>query len=199
MTLRRLLVLPLLTPLLVVVLVAALNPSPRLSFRVLTWVTPRAPLGLWLGGAALGGAALSGAATALALRQAQRTSPTTRRRVSTRSWSQAGGPEAGGWESVGTEFGPPRREEGFPKRSWGGGAAPGRERGGAAAWRESAAAVAPTRSPAEPPPTVDVAFRVLRRPTASAARPEREREPVPVRVSNPGEDDWGPGVAADEW
>lgn len=48
MTARRLLVVPLLSPLLAVLLVAALNPRPQLAFRVLTWTTPQAPLGLWL-------------------------------------------------------------------------------------------------------------------------------------------------------
>ena len=40
MTVRRLLVVPLLSPLLAVLLLAGLNPRPQLAFRVLTWTTP---------------------------------------------------------------------------------------------------------------------------------------------------------------
>ncbi|MEA5412824.1 hypothetical protein VB737_13710, partial [Synechococcus sp. BA-120 BA3] len=67
--LHRLLLLPLLSPLLVTLLVAALNPSPSLALRLLTWQTPSLPIGLWMAVAAGGGAALSAGATALALRQ----------------------------------------------------------------------------------------------------------------------------------
>ena len=70
--LHRLLLLPLLSPLLVTLLVAALNPSPSLALRLLTWQTPSLPIGLWMAIAAGGGAALSASATALALRQGER-------------------------------------------------------------------------------------------------------------------------------
>jgi hypothetical protein len=67
--LHRLLLLPLLSPLLLTLLVAALNPSPAIRLRLLIWQSPPLPIGLWMAMAAGGGAALSGGATALALRQ----------------------------------------------------------------------------------------------------------------------------------
>lgn len=190
---RRLLVLPLLSPLLVVVVVAALNPSPALSFRVLTWVTPRAPLGLWLGGAALGGAALSGAGTALALRQGPGAGARGRRRMTaqtSRPWAESGDREDGGWEAAGAPSRVRSREVGG-QEAWAA-RSPG-DPLGAASWRQAAVGVAPPRSPGEPPPTVDVPFRILHRPTQ--AGPTREREPVPLGV----EDDWGGEAAAEDW
>jgi hypothetical protein len=176
MRVRRLLVLPLLSPLLAVVLVAGLNPGPPVSFRLLTWQSPRAPLGLWLAAAALGGAALSGGAAGLARRQeAGRTlgrtvtSPASEREAWLRDppeppWDDTDG---GNWSA------PPRES------------------------------VAPARAPGEPAPTLVVPFRVLRGPGASAPReapPRRESwstrqpEPVPVAAS----DDWGDNAAAAE-
>jgi hypothetical protein len=76
--LRRLLLLPLLTPLLAAVLLAVVNPRPAVSLRLLTWRSPSLPLGVWIGAAAAGGAGLSAAAAALALRES---SPGLRRRV----------------------------------------------------------------------------------------------------------------------
>lgn len=184
MSLRRLLLLPLLSPLLAVLIVAALNPGPRLSLQLLTWSTPRAPLALWLGGMALGGAALSGAGTALALRQGEGTGGGRRRRVATppfRSRSQSRFPEEGGWEGGAQEAWAPRRER-------------EEEPAPTTAWRTAGVAVAPPRSPGEPSPTVDVPFRVLRRP-GPAAGPAREREPVPVGL----EDDWGADRASEDW
>jgi hypothetical protein len=204
MSARRLLVVPLLSPLLAVLLVAALNPSPKLSFRLLTWATPQAPLGLWLGGAALGGAVLSGAGTALALRQGQPVAPKARRRVTTarssRSW--AGSEGDGGWETLGDDtpssWRRSRQEEGARD--------PDQDRRGGA-WRQAVAAVAPPRSPSEPAPTVDVPFRILHRPgagegervaatrTAGQGRAAMESEGMPVAAA----DDWGREVASDDW
>lgn len=184
MTARRLLAAPLLSPLLAVLLVAALNPGPRLSFRLLTWTTPGAPLGLWLGGAALGGAALSGAGTALALRQGQAV-VSRRRRVSSRfsrSSVQSGSRGDQDWER--------EADESFPTpASW-------REPAPQEATRpgRAAAVAVPPRSPGEPAPTVDVPYRVLQRP--DSRRPAaREREPVPVG----GEDDWGQQASGEDW
>ncbi|MFM7465512.1 MAG: hypothetical protein ACKO28_08605 [Cyanobium sp.] len=209
MTVRRLLVLPLLSPLLAVLLVAALNPSPQLSFRLLTWQSPRAPLGLWLGGAALAGAALSGAGTALALRQGQGTSPIPgRRQVRTpfsRAWAQGGVQEDGEWQAFADRPTPPWREQ-APKAS--------RQARGSGeerlsrSRREDPVAVAPPRSPGDPAPTVDVPFRILHRPAAS--RPEHApstplggrdrsvRAPEPMPVGG-GEDDWGKEGQGDDW
>ncbi|MEB3243601.1 MAG: hypothetical protein VKO44_08190 [Cyanobacteriota bacterium] len=185
MTSRQLWVLPLLSPLLAALLVGSLNPSPRLSFRVLTWVTPAAPLGLWLGGAALGGAALSGAGTALALRQGQRAALAGRRRVTrrpARTWTPTDLPEQDGWDSLGVEPGGERRAT-EPRRDW-----------------EARAAMSsiPARSPGEPAPTVDVPFRILQRPVSAAAAVDR-REPVPVAAPARGSDGWGEATGADDW
>ena len=79
--LQRLLLLPLLAPLLVVVLVGAINPRPLVALRLLTWTSPTLSIGLWLSIAAGGGAAISAAATGLALRlgPGARAMPTGRR------------------------------------------------------------------------------------------------------------------------
>jgi len=66
--LQRLLLFPLLAPLLLVLLVGALNPRPNLSLRLLVWTSPALPIGVWIALAAGGGAGLSAAAAALALR-----------------------------------------------------------------------------------------------------------------------------------
>jgi len=214
MTARRLLVLPLLSPLLAVVLVGALNPSPQLSFRVLTWVSPRAPLGLWLGGAALAGGALSGAGTALALRQGQGSAFTPgRRRVRTPSsppWARGGSPEDGGWEAFGDRPTPPWQEEFSqePRGARGSGERRGAgEERGERSWREAPVAVAPPRSPGDPAPTMDVPFRILHRPAPSQreqapstplerqAGSSKAPEPKPVSVK----DDWGNEAAGDDW
>ena len=65
--LRRLLLLPLLAPLLAVLLVGAINPRQWVGLRILIWRTPEWTIGSWLALAAGGGAALSATATALAL------------------------------------------------------------------------------------------------------------------------------------
>ncbi len=68
--LHRLLLLPLLSPLLAVVLVAAINPKPWVKLRLLTWTSPSWPLGAWMASAAGLGAAMSAAGAALALQDA---------------------------------------------------------------------------------------------------------------------------------
>jgi hypothetical protein len=76
--LQRLLLIPLLAPLLAVLLVAAINPRPSSSLRLLIWSSPALPIGLWIAMAAGGGAALSAGLTALAL---QPSSPPLQRRL----------------------------------------------------------------------------------------------------------------------
>ncbi|MDA0716859.1 MAG: hypothetical protein O2839_01405 [Cyanobacteria bacterium] len=66
--LQRLLLLPLLAPLLLVLLVGALNPRPNTALRLLVWTSPALPIGAWLALAASAGAGLSAASAALALR-----------------------------------------------------------------------------------------------------------------------------------
>ena len=191
MTARRLLVVPLLSPLLAVLLLAALNPRPQLAFRVLTWTTPQAPLGLWLGGAALGGAALSGAGTALALGRRQGAATGGRRRVTTPRSSRA-------WAGAGWEDSPEEarfRTDEMPQEPWDGLDAEGTRGSRARPERAPIPFVAPPRAPGEPAPTLDAPFRVLRRPSAGGAPPQREREPVAVGV----EDDWERESPGDDW
>jgi uncharacterized integral membrane protein len=66
--LQRLLLFPLLAPLLLVLLVGALNPRPNLTLRLLVWTSPALPIGVWIALAAGGGAGLSAVGAALALR-----------------------------------------------------------------------------------------------------------------------------------
>ncbi len=109
--LQRFLLLPLLTPLLAVLLLAAANPRPPVSLRLLLWRSPPLPLGVWIAAAAAGGAALAGTASALALRQP---SPGLRRQVHRREqrapfaapepWNS----EAGAWEPRVSSAGPSR-------------------------------------------------------------------------------------------
>jgi uncharacterized integral membrane protein len=208
MKVRRLLVLPLLSPLLAVLLVAALNPGPRVTFRLLTWQTPQAPLGLWLAAAALGGAALSGGAAGLARRQ--ESGRALRRTLSGPAWErdawlgESPPPEPWRTEDWDTSRTPEQRSRRAPSAS-----APSRDasaREWAAAPRES---VAPARAPGEPAPTLVVPFRVLRRPEATGSReaastretwparqtePTTAREPMPVAMT----DDWGDAAPAEE-
>ncbi|MEB3165243.1 MAG: hypothetical protein VKO65_01090 [Cyanobacteriota bacterium] len=198
MLLRRLLLLPLLSPLLAALVVGALNPAPALSLRLLTWRSPALPIGLWIAGAAAGGAALSGGATALALGEA---GAGLRRRVRRR--------QEGGWAGDGAsrfqrdfsdEREPWERLETDQRRDTGRSSRPGRS---APAWGGGSAG--PERPPGEPPPTVEVPFRVLRRGAAAPAEPvtagrsdridgreriqsprQAEQEPVAVAIN----DDW---------
>ncbi|MEX1317355.1 MAG: hypothetical protein AB1Z22_09550 [Synechococcaceae cyanobacterium] len=149
--LRRLLLLPLLAPLLAVLVIGAVNPRPPVRLRLLIWTSPPLPIGVWLMLASGGGALLSAGATALALRgEAQ----TLQRRVYREVWPESEPPR-----SPATV--PPPPATASPR-----GAQPG---------------AGPSRAPGEPPPTVAVAYRVIRRPadqasaastaTASAASP----------------------------
>jgi hypothetical protein len=106
--LHRLLLLPLLSPLLVTLLVAALNPSPAIRLRLLTWQSPPLPIGLWMAMAAGGGAALSGGATALALRQGG-SRPLRRTVRRSEPWEEAGwSPPRSGRGEPPAAAGPPR-------------------------------------------------------------------------------------------
>ncbi|MCP9848685.1 hypothetical protein [Cyanobium sp. Morenito 9A2] len=137
--LRRLLLIPLLAPLLAVLLVAALNPRPALRLRLLVWSAPALPLGGLITLAAVGGALLSAGATALALRSG---APMLRRQARQ-------GAAAASWDQAA----PPR-----PRQAPAETAAP-------AGWSW------PRRSPQDPPPTVSVPFRVIRKGNGQAAAP----------------------------
>lgn len=137
--LPRLLLLPLLAPLLAVLLVGALNPRPAVSLRLLTWSSPALPLGLWLALACGGGAALAGAATTLALGQGG----TPLQRTVRRPPGRAGA-------------GQEPRQEPWPE-SW------QEEQPRVPSQPQPRSSAAPARPPGEPAPTVSVPFRVIRK------------------------------------
>ena len=178
--LQRLLLLPLLAPLLVVLLVGALNPRPSLALRLLTWTSPALPIGAWIALAAGAGAGLSAAGTALALGMGQAASHRQVRRpanTATDTWGQDGREP---W--VGPEESPPPRRQPSP-------AATG-------------PVAAPQRPPGDPAPTVAVPFRVIRKgrgpvATEPAAPATPAAETVGAQASaggdgwdSPGNDDW---------
>ena len=193
---RRLLLLPLLAPLLAACLTGALNPRPTVSLRLLVWQTPALPLGAWLAAAAAAGAALSGGAAGLALREP---SPSLRRQV--RRDAEASG--SGRWQESGRATRERFERESPQERSQWDRSEPQRAR---QQWqadpigaREQARvwAAGPTRQPGAPPPTVAVPYRVLRR-----------REPIPEPIAQPMAqpiaqpiavaDDWGE-AGGEEW
>ena len=184
--LRRLLLLPLLAPLLAVLLVAALNPRPATSLRLLTWRSPALPMGLWISLAGAGGALLSAGATGLALRQGAATIA-TRRRSAERGGSGTG---AKPWEPEIWQ----RQEAREQEERWQAGPFRGDRRPGhdvpPAGWDGAGG----SRAPGEPPPTVSVPFRVVRRASSNGPAPEREAQPEPV----PAGDDWD-SQASDDW
>ena len=203
--LRRLLLLPLLAPLLAALLLAALNPRPSLSLRLLIWRTPQLPIGLWIGAGASGGAILSAAAAAaaLALRQGQSSQRSNGRR---RQGQAAESPEP--WEEqprrspVASWFA--RSQQGFaatPLDS----VAPGPT--AASQGLRSRGSAGPQRAPGEPAPTVAVPFRVLHRP-GGPNPPAAQAPPQPGATVHSGPqaqaepmavgDDWGQNEA-DDW
>lgn len=180
--------LPLLAPLLAVLLLAALNPRPVVSIRLLTSRSPALPLGIWLAGGGAGAALLSGLGTALALRQGTRNN--TGRRVVMPGAAQ-GNQSDGSWSA-------------FRRRNAGSSSdAPTPSTTGnshAEVWPQAG----PARAPGEPPPTVSVPFRVLRRPPRSETMPE-QRDGTTVAAgmgrstgSSPDPDDWD-SPDQDDW
>ena len=179
---QRLLLLPLIAPLAATLIVAVANPRPAVSLRLLTWQSPPLPLGAWIATAAAAGALLSGSATALALRSSTQVLRRQVRREQGRSETASPG-----WRPP-----PPARDRGEPTQ-------PAR----------APEPAAPERAPGEPPPTMSVPFRVIRRPVAATAttatgsphatggRPryaaDEPRHPVN------GEDDWDQQDSAEEW
>ena len=180
--LQRLLLLPLLSPLLAALLIAAINPRPWVALRLLTWTSPAWPLGAWLAGATAAGAGLSAAGTGLAL--LGRPNPTPARRQVRRSGEAADASEPAPWR---------RRPAATP--------APGAAASGSA-W------AGPSRQAGDPPPTVSVPFRVIRRgsgaagPTATAAAPTASATTTGTgstgTASSSGAEDWNQSDS-DDW
>ncbi|QVL53998.1 MAG: hypothetical protein KFB97_06720 [Cyanobium sp. M30B3] len=161
--LRQLLLLPLLAPLLAVLVVGALNPKPAVRLRLLTLTSPSLPIGVWMMLAATGGGLLSAGATGLALRAGNPGG--TRRQVRLPLDAEPAWSEPAAWTS-----GNPRSAD--QRRAADETSAPQGRASGAAA---------PSRAPGEPPPTVEVPFRVIRKPT--------DQQPV----GGPADDGWDDG------
>lgn len=181
--LRRLLLLPLLAPLLATLAIGGINPRPLVSLRLLTWNSPELPLGAWIAAAAATGAAVSGGSAALALRQG---STSLRRKVRRGPAATASGfdDEAEPWIGRSERQRRVRREQREEESP---------------AWQQAPPMAAwPARAAGEPAPTVSVPFRVVSRPEGARAQPsarvvEELREPVPI-----GLDDWATGPG-EEW
>jgi len=144
--LRRLLLLPLLAPVLAVLVIGALNPRPPVRLRLLIWTSPPLPIGVWLMLASGGGALLSAGSAALALRES---GPSLQRQVLRDVW-------------------PEREAQAEPRPR----PAPAWQRQPEPEPEPVAAAPAsagPSRPPGEPAPTVAVAYRVIRRPAGQHA------------------------------
>ena len=172
MVLQRLLLLPLLSPLLVVLLVAAINPKPWVKVRLLTWSSASLPVGGWMAAAATIGAVLSGAGTALAL-QEQGSGLLPRRQVRRSRGSE---PPMGSDGSTAA----PHQNEGW-----------GEEQARPSAW------AGPARRAGEPAPTVSVPFRVIRK--GSATQPAQSAKTTPAEpASTASADDWGTSQS-DDW
>ena len=172
MVLQRLLLLPLLSPLLVVLLVAAINPKPWVKVRLLTWSSASLPVGGWMAAAATIGAVLSGAGTALAL-QEQGSGLLPRRQVRRSRGSE---PPMGSDGSTAA----PHQNEGW-----------GEEQARPSAW------AGPARRAGEPAPTVSVPFRVIRK--GSATQPAQSPKTTPAEpASTTSAHDWGTSQS-DDW
>ena len=166
--LQRLLLVPLLSPLLAVLLVSAINPRPGVSVRLLTWSSPAWPLGGWLAAAAGLGAAMSAGGTALAL-QGQVAAVAPRRQVRRRSDD-----ERDDWQESRNE---PARSNGSTSDS---------------AQRPFAWA-GPARSAGEPAPTVSVPFRVIRKGASTTSSPAAAAPPAVGSDAN----DWNTPLSED--
>lgn len=176
--LRRLLLLPVLLPLVAVAALALLNPRPAVALRLLTWTSPALPIGSWLAIAVGGGGLLSAAATTAALQ-----TPTSGGRRQVRVSGAPRGREAA------REPEPVRRSGGWADRAPDSSA--------------PAATAGPQRPPGAPPPTVEVPFRVIRKGSgASAKTSSRDKPgtpaPATAPVANAVGDGWGESPS-DEW
>ncbi len=190
--LRRLLLLPLLSPLLALLVIGALNPRPGVTLRLLTWSSPPLPLGAWIALAGAGGAALSAGATALALGEGR---APLGRQVRRRVGPQSREP----WEEE-----PLEEDEPWRGQRW---REPQAEAPAPPAWLDAGR----SRAPGEPLPTVAVPFRVIRRggggapleaepvrPSRRAWSMEREAPGAPIPEPVAAGDDWG-AAASDDW
>ncbi|MCX5956822.1 MAG: hypothetical protein NTW51_10570 [Cyanobacteria bacterium] len=196
----------------------ALNTRPKMALRLLTWQSPSLPLGAWIAVAAAGGSALSAGGTALALRDP---GPGVRRRVRREPereepWEgSAGFPWGRPWSDERPESA--SRRAGSDQRSRNAGANGNenlREIEQPQAWRQAASA-GPDRAPGEPPPTLSVPYRVIRRGRAESPYEPMSSEAAGRQARNdrggwsrqgeqghsadpvPASDDWGSDTLED--
>ena len=168
--LQRLLLFTLLTPLLAVLALAALNLSPTVSLRLLIWTSPALPLGSWLALAVGGGGLLSAAATSAALQS----SVAARRQVLIKAEAPGRRQESATWDPA---FSETAGRETTGRRSASSRSASSQNLGRETdTWNDPLATnPAPTRPPGAPPPTVEVPFRVIRKPVrAASASPDSQ-------------------------
>jgi hypothetical protein len=166
--LQRLLLFTLLTPLLAVLALAALNLSPAVSLRLLIWTSPALPLGSWLALAVGGGGLLSAAATSAALQS----SVAARRQVPLKTEAPGRRQESATWD--------PAYGETTGRRS----ASRQNLDRQANYWNDPLAAnPAPARPPGAPPPTVEVPFRVIRKPARAASTSPDSQTPRAAATS----------------
>jgi len=173
---RRLLLLPVLLPLLTALELGRLNPRPPTRLRLLIWQTPAWPLGAWLAFAAGAGGLLSSGGVLLV---GTPSSPRFRRRI-----HRSLGPQEEPWPTAADAE--PRRPS--SNRAEPGGRAETATQDHGSSWQ------GPARAPGQPPPTVAVPFRVIRRAHPHAAE---ERGPRPQPPTEMGGDDWGEEHAED--
>ena len=162
--LQRLLLFTLLAPLLAVLALAALNLSPAVSLRLLICTSPALPLGSWLALAVGGGGLLSAAATSAALQS----SVAARRQVPLKTEAPGRRQESATWDPA---YGETAGRQPTGRRSASSRSASSQNLGQEANnWNEPLAAnPAPARPPGAPPPTVEVPFRVIRKPVRAAS------------------------------
>lgn len=158
-------------------LLAALNPRPSVSLRLLTSRSPALPLGVWLAAGGGAGALLSGLATVLALREGGRRwrpAPDRIRQPSEPTWFRPTWPA----EDSDSEPEPDASRQAETDD-----------------WLQAG----PPRGPGEPPPTVSVPFRVLRRPRRGAPAASDAKaatttaSPARSGAAGPGEQPAGDG------
>ena len=172
--LHRILLLPLLSPLLAVLLVAAINPRPAVSVRLLTWSSPAWPLGAWLAAAAGLGAAMSAGGAALAL-QGQNVAPPARRQVRRRSAGWGDEPRGGSDADQGNTWNEAPTAAAQPAAAWAG----------------------PARGAGEPAPTVSVPFRVIRKGSATPRNAAAAATPAAAPAATADASDWNTPLSED--
>lgn len=171
--LQRLLLLPCLSPLLAVLIVAALNTGQPTALRLLTWRSGRLPIGAWIAISASGSALF----TALAALSTSAVAPPLRRQVH----------RSMGWEAKDEQAWRPESES---TRQWR--ASPQAAPQQSSAW--------PERDLRDPAPTVAVPFRVIKRgKPASSHGPTQAPDHAPTAAaSTMTDEDWDQPLS-DDW